>query len=254
VEGSGKTLIYLVSLRDRGAWTSIWEWNGRFRRIADHSGHIRVVANPAGHKPLLLFQDSKGIFFFAGKMYLMQHEGESRLVKKNPLPNFKESQFYTLSIFHPAQGGIPVFVGLGQHGQLHMWNQEGDVLWRDDHKIGGTNNAVRSGDRPTDSAAPMIYLNSRTVAFDINKDGKQEIIAVHNEAFLDRFENLRLFDKSQLLAYRTAGIGLTHAWKTPTIAYCVMDIQAVNNTLFVLGQKASRSMIHEGSGRILWFE
>ncbi len=254
LEGNGKAKIYLVSLNGLRARTTVWEWAGKLRKTDDLAGHLRVVGDPGGKRASLLFQDSKPSFFFNGKMYFMQYGRDGKLVKKEPLPDLKEAQFYTLSTIDLNQDTIPEFVGLGQAGQLHVWNRQGDVLWRDDNKIGGTNNTVRPGLDPTDTLVPLLNLDSRIVVGDIDKDGKKEIIVVHNTASFDFAENLRLFEKSSLLAYRAAGNGLSSAWKTPAINYCTMDIQVVNSTLFLAVQKGSRSMIDEGSGQIMWFK
>jgi len=78
-------------------------------------------------------------------------------------------------------------------------------------------------------------------------------VAVKNIPLIKHLENMLVYVKAQLIAYRISGATLTRGWTTREIPYCITDIQAAKGTLFVAVQKGRFSKIGPGTGRIMWF-
>jgi hypothetical protein len=135
-----------------------------------------------------------------------------------------------------------------------VWNQQGDILWSGDKKLGGTNNATRVGPEDRDDPPPRISFNSRLVITDIDGDGNKEILAIKNIPMIKHLLNFKVYTKSRLIAYRIEGTSLFPAWTTRDIDWCLTDMQADGQTIFLAAQKGKISNIGKGSGLIMWFE
>ncbi len=254
-DNNGMAEIYVVGLYGRRARSTVLEWTGGFKRLDRRMGHLQVVKDGSGSKPLLLFQDSKVHEFFSGKAYVVDYDKGGELIKRQQLPELKEVQFYTITAFDLEEDGDPEFLGLGKFSRLYVWDKEGEVLWSSDKKIGGTNNAIRIGETsPLGHPPPRISFNSRLVIKDFDGDGNDEILAIKNIPMVEHLLHFKVYRKSSLIAYRIEGRNISRAWQTRDINHCITDMQADAGRLFLAAQKGKIEKITRGSGSILWFE
>jgi len=253
VDGNGKAEIYLVSFYGERARTTVLEWNGRFKELFQKTGHLVAVQDPGGGAPRLLYEGTQINKLFAGGISLMGYDASGRLKELRRLPEIKGVRFYSLTPYDLNKDGSPEFIGLGENNCLHVWGGNGEVLWKEDESIGGTNNRIQVGDVPNYESKPWVDINSRLAVTDIDGDGKKEVVAVKNIPLVGHIQNMLVYVKAQLVAYRIEGATLTRGWTTRTIPYCVTDLQATRGTLFVAAQKGRFSRIGPGKGRIMWF-
>ena len=255
VNNNGRAEIYLMSCFGARARTSVYEWTGGFKRLYRRTGHIQAVRYPGGGKSLLFFQGTKVNEFFSGRIYYMNYDKGGKLTKGEKLPKLKGIQFYTLALFDINKDGKTEFLGLGKGSTLHVWDKQGKLLWRDDKKVGGTNNAIRLGLRTEPGGLePRISFNSRLLVTDIDGDGNNEVLAIKNIPLISHTVDFKVFEESNLIAYRIDGTSLIPAWTTRDINYCLTDMQAEGKTLFLAAQKGKISDLMKGSSRIMWFD
>ena len=255
VDTNGKAEIYLVGLSGLRARTTVLEWTGGFRRLYRKTGHLRAARDPAGGKSLLLFQSSTVWDFFSGKIYLMDYHTGDSPTKGEKVPKLRAAQFYTLARYDLDGDGNREWLGLGEDSRLYVWNQQGEVLWKGDKKIGGTNNAINIGEvKEHGGEPPRVPLNSRPLITDIDGDGKREVIAIKNIPLVEYVQNLKIYKKAYLIAFRIEGTSLSPAWMTREIDYGLMDMQVEGSALFLAAQKPKLTAFSKGSGRIMWFE
>jgi hypothetical protein len=253
VDGNGKAEIYLVSSIGMRAQSSVLEWNGRFRRILKTPGHLRAV-KVGNARPVLLFQESLAGRFFSGRIAVMNFNG-STLARQEVLPEFGQGvQFYTLAPLDPTRGHASEYVGLTRDSYIGLWDGGGTLLWKSEETVGGTNNLVipaRYFDK--DELIP-IYINPRIVVKDINQDGKNEVLVIDNIPTGKYTKLSRTIEKSNIIVYRVEPAGLVPVLKTPTIAFCLTDIQVEGKTLYIAAERGKSVQYGEGSGAIVWFE
>ncbi len=253
VDGNGKAEIYLVSSVGMRAESSIWEWNGKFRRILKTAGHLQAV-KVGDARPMLLFQESLVGQFFTGRIEVMNFDG-AKLTKQETLPEFGEGvQFYTLAPLDPRRKQAAGYVGLNRDSFIGLWDGNGTLVWRSEEKMGGTNNLVipaRYFDK--DELIP-IYINPRIVVKDINQDGKNEVVVIDNIPVGKYTKLLRTIEKSNIVVYRADPGSLVPILKSPRISYCLTDIQMEGKTLYLAAQRGKMIQFGEGSGAVIWFE
>jgi hypothetical protein len=254
-DNNGSSAIYLVSCSGMRARSTVLQWDGTFQRLDHRAGHMQVIKDPISKKSLLLFQDSNADEFFSGSIYMMNHGNKGKLTKGKQLPKLKGAHFYTLALFDIDEDGTPEWIGFGKESRLYAWDKQGEVLWSGDKHLGGTNNAIRSGE-PTGRGdpPPRITFNSRLLATDIDGDGKKEIVAIKNIPLIKHVSNLKIYTKANLIAYRVEDGRLSPAFTTRDIGWCLTDMQVYGNTLFLAAQKGKIAKIGKESGQIMWFE
>ena len=255
IDNDGMAEIYLVSRYGIRARSTVLQWDGKFKRLNRRTGHMQAVKDPVSGKALLLFKNSKVDEFFSGRIYIMNYEKEEKFTKREQLPELKEVQFYTLALFDTDKDGDPEWIGLGEESRLYVWDKQGDILWRGDKHLGGTNNAIALGEAEPGEPPPRIAFNTRLLITDIDGDGKREILTIKNIPLVEHLLHFKVYTKSFLIVYRIEeGQRLSPAWTTGDIDWCLTDMQAQGQTLFLAAQKGKVSNIGKGSSRIMWFE
>ena len=259
IDGNGRPEIYLVSFYGQRAQTSVWEWPGKLtRKLDSQSGHFHVLRNQGGGQPSLIFQDSGIDNFFMGKIWRMAYDQGAKLVRRDPLPEMKGAQFYTLTLFDYDRDGKWEYLGLGEQDLSHSaplvaWDQQGQVLTKADDKLGGTNNYIRSGKKNPDEQPPVNPINSKIAVMDVDNDGKKEILVIANNPLIARLDFVVYYD-GYIVAFKTEGASLVQAYKSGKIKYCLTDMQIQGQTLYLAAGEGEISNMAEGAGRIMWYE
>ena len=255
IDNDGMAEIYLVSRYGIRARSTVLQWAGTFKRLDRRAGHMRAVKDPVSGKALLLFADSKVDEFLSGRIYSMDYDTQGKLTKKEPLPKLKGAQLYTLAIFDTDKDGDFEWIGLGDESRLSVWDKQGEVLWRGDKHLGGTNNAIALGNAEPGGPPPRIAFNSRLLITDIDGDGDREILTIKNIPLVEHVRHFKVYTKSFLIVYRIEeDQRFSPAWTTGDIDWCVTDMQVHGQTLFLAAQKGKVSNVGKESGQIMWFE
>ena len=260
-DNDGRAEIYLVSSYGARARTTVYEWKGKFKKRDRMSGHLQVVKYAGESKPILLYQESKAGEFFSGKIYVMTPDKEGKFTQKEPLPAPKGVQFYTLARYDLDKDGAAEWFGLKKPGLteqagLIVWDKQGKIVWSGNKKLGGTNNAIRTGEPPgKGDLPPRVSFNSRLVITDIDGDGRQEVLAVKNIPLIEQTQDFKVYKKAKLTAFTIEGANLVPAWTTKELSYCITDIQAESGTLYVAAQKGKiLKVLTKEYGYIMWFK
>jgi hypothetical protein len=259
IDRNGKAEIYLVSYYSKTAQTSVWEWSGKFKKLVDRQrGNYYAVKEETSGRDVLLFQDSGLDQTFMGTLCFASYQNGT-LTKKEPIPGLRDAQLYTLTLYDVDKNGALEFIGLGrpdlyENSPICIWDQKGNVLFQSSEKVGGTNNAIRSGPvTRLDDQPPRVSFNSRVVVADVEKNGKKDLVAVTNIP-VTKYLDFWLYEKGNLVAYKIEGRSLTEAYKSRNIPYCITDMQVDGQTIFLACSKGNIFRFGEGSGRIMWFE
>ena len=115
--------------------------------------------------------------------------------------------------------------------KIHVFGGSEYILWKSDEVFGGSNNYIEPGQATQPSGddedeKDTIYIQLRILTYDINKDGKKEIIIVKNLSGTGRlFKNIKMFTKSEIYDLEWDGLGMVENWKTRKIQGYVADYQ-----------------------------
>ncbi|MBW1998207.1 MAG: VCBS repeat-containing protein, partial [Deltaproteobacteria bacterium] len=243
--------IYLVSRLGKRARTTVWKWNGSFKKLHQMSGHLKAVKVPGRGKPFLFFQDSKLNSFFHGRIYLMEYDGRGKLARKQELPSFRKgTQFYTLVPLDMYGSDIRTFLGLDRDSYLRMWDRDGKILWTGTEEMGGTQNTINVEDEKDQPGQPGkdTLLNGRVILMDLDGDGNREVLAVKNIRLTNLLKEIPVYTKARLFAFKVQPGALIPSWTSRTVKYVINEIQA-DGPILVIAASKSRS-----TGQLLWFK
>lgn len=213
--------------------------NGKYVKIADGlRWFLRVITTSAG-TPMLLGQ-VKGIEKpFDSEIYeLTWAGGRYREGKKQKVP--RGLSIYGLTIDNLSAAGTDKIIALNQDDylciyeptekalwQLQTLGGSDALIWKSEDNFGGSNlyveNVEQSG---IESYQKNTFINLRILTYDLDKDGKREVVIVKNLSSAARlFQNVKLFTGAEVYNLGWDGLGLLENWRTRKINGYVADYQ-----------------------------
>jgi hypothetical protein len=105
-----------------------------------------------------------------------------------------------------------------------------ELIWRSDDMFGGSNSALQpdfaAGTRNMVDQADLAFFNLRILTYDLNKDGKKEVILAKNLSASGRvLKNAPMFTGAEIYAFEWDGLGLSELWRSRRINGYAADIQ-----------------------------
>jgi len=113
---------------------------------------------------------------------------------------------------------------------LQSFRTADELIWRSDEQYGGSNvsfaTAFAAGTRSMVDAPDHVYFKPRILTYDLNKDGKKEVIVIKNLSAMGRvLKNMPLFTSAEIYNLEWDGLGLSEVWRTKKISGYVADYQ-----------------------------
>jgi len=127
--------------------------------------------------------------------------------------------------------GSQEIISIDQYDRLQVMRTGGSLLWKSDEFYGGTTRYI-GGQAPMDLAARVrtaedlgrVYIPSRIIVADVNKDGIKDIIINKNLSTSSRlFQNMKNYPSGEIHALTWNGIALTELWRTRKIDGYIVD-------------------------------
>ncbi|MCG8530591.1 MAG: hypothetical protein MI749_08000, partial [Desulfovibrionales bacterium] len=180
---NGYPEIYVssVNIHREGLNSFVLEYNGKaYVTIADGLAYyLRVVDKENGGQQLLGQETGRNPF--QGRIYAMTSSGRGyERGKRLRLPRHTSVLSLARGLVTRESGDEYVLIDV--NGRLVVANDIGNIEWKGNRKFGGTEHYFFLPQQDTDASfRERSYLNSRLVFFDVDKDGKKEVITIMNE-------------------------------------------------------------------------
>lgn len=182
IDNDGRAEIALAGLSGQLPESVVFKYiKGRLVPISEsYTKHLRIINGPGGF--VLAGQDATIADFFVGPFTQYRLAGK-KLVRTRTIPGQRDILFPTLNMWDGDGDGTFEIVGLGITEKLTIVNAGGAVLYRSPDFYGGTYNYLDLVimDDPRKDEKGVIDINSGIVVYDINNDGRQEILVVSNK-------------------------------------------------------------------------
>lgn len=226
INKNGYPEIFVTSLNihRQGLKSFVLEYNGStYTTLTENeSYYFRVIDEPDNDK-ILLGQKS-AIHPFKGKIYTMKVSGKGYVMDKElRMPR-------SASVLSLAKGPVTAkdageYVLINEHGRLMKATDTGKIDWEGNGKFGGTAHYFLLPRNDTDASfQERVYFNPRILFYDIDDDGKLEVLAVRNEELgggaLGRYKR---FTKGSLEILSWNGIALAPVSKTRSVQGWISD-------------------------------
>lgn len=250
IKRSGTKQIYITSLNNKTLNSFVMEFkDGKYvKTTSDLAWFLRVIDTPSGMPMLLGQKFGFGQFFDTPIYEIVWRNGQFIEDQKMKIP--QGLSIYGLAIDNLGLGGDEKIIALDEFDHICIFRKtdkhiskiftfgfkNDDLLWRGDDEFGGSNNYLENVEDiksyENEDRRKQAYVNLRILTYDLNKDGKKEIIIVKNLSSTGRLlKNLKFFTSSEIYNLEWNGIGLAENWKTKKINGYVADyvFKDINN-------------------------
>jgi hypothetical protein len=244
VNGNGIPEIFVTSINRQTIDSFVLEYrNGNFEVIAKGLNYMMRVINTSGTPRLLgqiLSNDKENVFI--NPIHTIAWEnGKYVLSEKMQIP--QGLSVYGLTVDAVDGTGIDRVITFDENDYIRIYEKTykllihlkkvtgaSELIWRSDEQFGGSNSiftpAFAAGTRSMTDAPDAIYMNPRILTYDLNQDGKKEVLVVKNISAMGRvLKNMPLFTSSEVYNLEWDGIGLSEVWRTKKISGYVADYQ-----------------------------
>lgn len=239
MDGNGRAEIYVTNLTEARLSSFVLEWQGgSFARICKREPWFLRVTDIPGKGQSLIGQErivGKG---FSRTVYLLKREG-SRIskVERLDLPDMA-------NIFNFVQGkittaGKDTVVLSPDTEYLFMFDSEGNEIWRSEEEFGGSDTHMTTpGTAPGEEI--WIHLSSPILVWDIDKDGRDEVVICRNKSAVRRMlEKERFFTSGVVHFLHWDKVNFTTKLKTkkmggPVSAYAIKDVDNDGRPEFIM--------------------
>lgn len=243
IKRSGIKQIFVTSVNDSLLDSFVLEFkDGKYVKIADDLRWFLRVIDTSSGIPLLLCQEYGFEQIFDTPIYEMVWRN-GKFVEDQQMKIPKGLSIYGLIIDNIGSGGTDEkIIALDNLDHLCIFRKTNkaltqiftfgfkndELIWRGDDEFGGSNNyfeTVRNKKNyENEENIRSAYVNLRILSYDLNKDGKKELIIVKNLSSVSRLlKNLKLFTSSEIYNLEWDGLGLAENWRTKKINGYVAD-------------------------------
>lgn len=225
INGNGVAEIFVsaLNMQKNAARSLVLEYNGaRFVRIVEKSPWFYRIVGKQTKNPILLGQRIKIGDAFSGAITEMGWDGKG-YVKERTLANRAKANLMGFARGDVQNNGQSLYLAYDPNDHILLMDASGKVLWKDADRRGGSSlYTTLATEEP--GVENIRYLPMRLAVFDLDQDGKTEVIAAKNHeitgGLLKRF---RVYTKSRFQFLSWDGIGLSLLRETRSIAGFVRD-------------------------------
>jgi len=239
INENGIAEIIVTSLNRNIPDSFVLEWKeGKYQVIAKDLHLFLRVIEPTAGEPRLLGQAYGVDTPFNTPIHEIiwdgrQYKPANRMKIPQGLP------VYGLTIDDLGMGGSEKVITLDDYDYLRIYDQtekslsrlnvfggSNELLFKSDEVFGGSNIYVETEkiNKSLQDELQRTYINLRILTYDLNKDGKKELILVKNLSSVGRIlKNVKLFTASEVYNLEWDGLGLLENWKTRKINGYVAD-------------------------------
>ncbi len=224
VNHNGKAEIFVTSVdRKSGVRSLVLEWNqGAFQTVVEDSDWYFRVVDMDGNKHLVGQQGGYSDLF-SGRVYTLGWDG-SGYEKTEAVVLPGDVDLFSFVKGDLLGAGSEQTLWLNDAGKLTLDRATGQNQWSSASSFGSTPLFLGEKDGQDLEDQERHYINSRMAVADLDQDGRNEAIVVHNRdlsrGFLDRF---RKFTAGSIKCLAWNPSGVSTVWETAQVSGCITD-------------------------------
>jgi len=215
INGNGYPEIFVSSLNPYRKFIKsfVLEFNGQAYTVIvkDSLWCFRVVNHPGRGQILLGQRYYQPLHPLTGAIYEMEWKSSGYEPTTKVLPA-KRANILGLALGNAMNDGSEVAVAFDKTDYLTLYSLAGKDIWQAGKHSGGTPRYFMPHGQRGDEIPDKAYYPLRTHVFDINRDGKNEVITINNQRFSKVFE-YRKFINGEIEIRAWDGIGLAVNWR-----------------------------------------
>jgi TolB-like protein len=263
INKNGRAEIFVTCLNENTKLLDsfVLEWNGTdFVPVAQRERwYFRVITHPMHGKMLVGQKRGIGTLFMEG-IFQLTWDGRN-YVDQDKLRVPKDTIIYGFALGDPTNEGNDMFVSINSEGQLRVYNSAGGREWKSDERYGGSEKHLRLPAADKSESDNRLFLPQRVFIVDSNKDNKNEVLVIKNEALTGGlFKNYRSYGSGTFQALTWDGLGLTPLWQTQKISGYVSDYSLAdmnndgNQQLIATVVTRRNTIISSPKSAVIWYD
>lgn len=261
--GDGRMEIYVSgNYRDRAA-SSIFTWDkssGLHQKAADIPWYLRPVDKPGSGMILAGQKSSRDVErgFVRGPITkLVVYPGLNGVREEATLPLPRNTRLFDFTWVDLEGDGLHELAAVDQREKLLVYDSSNSLIWVSELDYGGSrnffgpaisdayDNRTLVGDDQKQFDRLMVYIPTRIVAADVDRDGKQEIIIGRNNRRYGKWLNtVREYDGGSILCLGWDGSGFNEKWHTNKINGYVADYMVVKGSKTLENDESAKASIY----------
>jgi len=228
---NGKPVIYVSAADNKEPNSFAFEWLGADKAnylFQDAKWYIRAMPVPGEGMVLAGQRAGSDKAVTPGIFRLDLSKGALKAGSRMEVPD--SVNLFEFTIADLDNDGSREIIAIDQYDRLKVMRSSGTVLWKSDDFYGGTTRFIGgtegfgAGKGSSQEGSNRIYIPSRIIAYDVNGDGKQDIIINKNLSSSSRlFENMKNYPSGEIHALSWNGIALSELWRTRKIDGYIVD-------------------------------
>ena len=233
INENGRAEIFVTNLyHDKTLLKSyVLEWDGsRLAKIAQDMNWYFKVTTDSGKKAVLTGQQrdmvalfSKGVYQLSWMNGIYSESTASDAPRALPL--------YAFSSGNALNDGTLKTVSLSSDLRLHVFDPAGDTEWTSSEQFMGGGSYLPypqdiNENRVTgELRIKRYYLPQRIIIYDIDKDGKNEVILLSNKDYAKNLlPNLRIFKNGRIECLQWEELAFASKWRTTEVSGQISDM------------------------------
>ena len=228
LNGNGKAEIFISNIVGDTMGSLVLEWDaGNIKALAKRQNwFFRVLRHPTMGERLIGQRRKISGSFTGGVHFLTLDNKEIRkgeLVLSSPKANV-----FNFTMGDMEGNGRIYTAVLAEDGDLLLINPEGEVDLEDRGGYGGSPIYIHDASQHVGVSimSHLVFLSPRLFMWDIDSDGKMELVVCRNTLKTGRIlGRVRLFKSGRVLFLKMTGLGLEVTRKTGKVVKCATDYQ-----------------------------
>ena len=213
LNNNGRAEMYVSNLSATGVMSLIYEWDGKaFQQIMDRQSWLLRVVDLPGRGEILVGQKRGTERSYIGDVHVLVNKDKD-LVSMGPLKLPRYGNVFNFIESDLVGKGSRYTTLLDPYEHLLVYDPKGERIWKSDEYFGGS--LVYIPDMDPDQnrmvhTAKRVFLSSPIFLFDIDDDGKKEVVICQNHSPTGRiFDDFRWFKSGRVHFMAWDGVGLT---------------------------------------------
>lgn len=227
VNGNGISELYISGNNGDRPASSVLEWNGQKLQYLIKNINYYLVARENDKGTPVIYGQAGGVGHPTGRaFYELQLRDNATLERVKQLEIPSGFNLFDIVLADITGDGNTEIVGITRGNLLQVFNSQGSLMWSSSSIYGASSNFL--GTMSSNSAAPRqpIYIHTRLVAKDIDRDGTRDILVGRNRVTSVRFmPRIRYFEGSSISALTWHQGKCAPLWETKKIPGYIVNYQ-----------------------------
>ncbi len=240
INGNGRAEIFASKVSGTTITSVVLEMEGNILKpIINKSGWLYRVMNWPGRGSILVGQEimasGAGGYanvirdYFVPGIFALTWQGSSYVkADEEPLLDMPKIYIYNFAIGDLGGDPEPEIVMIDRMDKLHLLDRAGEEIHKGSDYYGGTLNFLitnpqgNTGPQDDNLDEQWLYIPSRILIVDLDKNGKNELIVNKNQSSTSGYtERFQAFDEGKIVSLSWTGLALEPNWESRKITGCL---------------------------------